>query len=358
MNSTATDILTALLPHLRTLEPPAPSEAAPVPTGAPAPAPAHFPYQLRQLEELVAARRPIRFTLPGFPCKSPNPAKVLGRLPDEGERLALRFLDDLCAGMSERYAPGVQLVICSDGHVFSDLIGVPDPHVDAYNDALRAMIRTAGLSHLSTFDLRDVYGDLPCDVKRAQVHRRYAPSLDSLRAETRSTAARGGETLRLYRGITRFLFEDATGFEGTRSALQRTCRGRAYGVIQRSRAWGALIAGHHPDAVRLSIHPQPRGAAKFGIRLLDAPDVWMTPWHACVLRDADGGVRLMRAADAAEHGRLVHRDGHPSHYLSEAGRPVRGQTAGPVQRGLYPEPVRNLPPESVRSQAAGPAVPR
>ncbi|MEV5598402.1 isocyanide synthase family protein [Streptomyces sp. NPDC052496] len=344
MKHTATAILTTLLPHRRTLETPATGEVTP----------AHFPHQLRQLEALVAARNPIRLTLPGFPCKSPNPAKVIGRLPDEGERLALHFLDRLCARIGELYAPGAQLVICSDGHLFSDLIGVPDPHVDAYNDALRSMIRTAGLTHLSTFDLRDVYGDLPCDTKRAEVHRRYAPSLESLRAEIRGTAAddggsrshggdgdsrsgdgdaRGSETLRLYRGITRFLFEDATGFEGTRSALQRACRSRAYGVIQRSRAWGALIAEHHPDAVRLSIHPQPRGAAKFGIRLLDAPDVWMTPWHACVLRDANGGVRLLRAADAARRGRLVHRDGRPSHYAEEAGRPVpAGDAAAAVCR--------------------------
>ncbi|MEN2418952.1 isocyanide synthase family protein [Streptomyces rimosus] len=309
----AADILAALLPHHRTLEATAPADEA---------TPTDFPYQLRQLDHLIAARRPIVLTLPGFPCKSPNPAKVIGHLPDEGERLALRFLDGLCARIGERYAPGARLVICSDGHIFSDLIGVPDPHVDAYNDALRAMIRTAGLSHLSTFDLRDVYGDLPCDAKREQVLRRYAPSLDALRAETRDAAAHDGETLRLYRGITRFLFEDTTGFEGTRSALQRACRSRAYGVIRRSRAWGALIAEHHPDAVRLSIHPQPRGAAKFGIRLLDAPDAWMTPWHACVLRQADGGVRLLRAADAARLGRLVHRDGRPSHYVEGAGRPA------------------------------------
>ncbi|MFH8405852.1 L-tyrosine/L-tryptophan isonitrile synthase family protein [Streptomyces sp. NPDC018019] len=317
MNSTASDILATLLPHRRTLE-----------TAADTATPEHFPHQLRQLERLVAARRPVLLTLPGFPCKSPNPAKVISRLPDEGERLALRFLDGLCARIGERYAPGARLVICSDGHIFSDLIGVPDPHVDAYNDALRTMIRTAGLSHLSTFDLRDVYGDLPCETKRERVLHRYAPSLDALRAETRGavdgsgSGSGDGETLRLYRGITRFLFEDTTGFEGTRSALQRACRARAYGVIRRSRAWGALIAEQHPDAVRLSIHPQPRGAAKFGIRLLDAPDAWTTPWHACVLRQADGGVRLLRAADAARRGRLVLRDGRPSHYVEGAGRAV------------------------------------
>ncbi|MFK8846436.1 L-tyrosine/L-tryptophan isonitrile synthase family protein [Streptomyces sp. Ac-502] len=163
--------------------------------------------------------------------------------------------------------------------------------------------------------------------------------MDSPHAETRDPAAHGGETLRLYRGITRFLFEGTTGFEGTRSALQRACRTRAYGVVQRSRAWGELIAEHHPDALRLSIHPQPSGTAKFGIRLLDAPDVWMTPWHACVLRDADGGVRLMRAADAARRGQLVHRDGRPSHYVQdvyETGRPAPAQLPGPA---IAPVPV-------------------
>jgi len=60
--------------------------------------------------------------------------------------------------------------------------------------------------------------------------------------------------------ITRFLGEDTADHPGTRSALQRECRQRAYGVIQRSRAWGDLIAEHHPHGVRLSTHPQPIGA--------------------------------------------------------------------------------------------------
>lgn len=129
------------------------------------------------------------------------------------------------------------------------------------------------LHHLSVLDLRDVLGDLPHDTKRARVHDQYAPTLEALRAEVRADAP----TLALYRGITRFLLDDTTDFTGSRSALQRERRRRAYGVIQRSRAWGDLIAEHHPRAVRLSIHPQPIGAAKFGMRLLDAPDAWTTP---------------------------------------------------------------------------------
>ncbi|MFJ8043609.1 L-tyrosine/L-tryptophan isonitrile synthase family protein [Kitasatospora sp. NPDC096147] len=292
----STAVLELLLPHRRSTDRTA--------------NPGIFPEQLRQIAEFVTVGEPIVFTLPGFPCKSPSPAKVLGHLPDEGERLSLTFLDGLCRAVGEVYEPGARMEICSDGHIFGDLIRVPDAHIDAYADELAAMIRRERLTRLSVFDLRDVLGDLPYDEKRARVHARYAPAVEELRAEARSD-----EHLRaLYCGITRFLTEDTVDFTGTRSALQRECRRRAYGVIQRSRAWGDLIAEHHPRTVRLSIHPQPHGAAKFGIRLLDAPDAWTTPWHSVVLHRADGRRELMHRQEAARLGRLVTRDGRPSHY--------------------------------------------
>ncbi|WP_328438087.1 isocyanide synthase family protein [Streptomyces sp. NBC_00444] len=296
--TTSASILRLLLPHHRTTDATrtAPAEA--------------FPHQLRRIDAFVRAGAPVRFTLPGFPCKSPNPAKVLGHLPDQGERLSLRFLDSLCEEVEHIYAPGARVIICSDGHVFGDLIRVPDEHIDAYADELRLLIDQLGLERLSVFDLRDILGDLPNDTKRAHVHERYAPTVDALRAEVRSD----DHALALYRGITRFLVEDTADFSGTRSALQRECRRRAYGVIQRSRAWGDLIAEHHPGAVRLSIHPQPVGAAKFGIRLLDAPDAWTTPWHSAALLRADGTWTLMPRVRAASEGRLVRCDGRPSHF--------------------------------------------
>ncbi|AKJ03779.1 pyoverdine/dityrosine biosynthesis protein Dit1 [Archangium gephyra] len=293
----STAILNLLLPHHRT-------------TGqTPAPATA-FPHQLRHISAFVRDGAPVVFTLPGFPCKSPNPTKVLGRLPDQGERLSLTFLDTLCTEIQRHHPPGARMIICSDGHIFGDLIGVPDDHIDAYSDELRTEIGRLGLERLSVFDLRDVLGDLPHPVKRTQVHNRYAPALDDLRAEIHAN----DHTLALYRGITRFLVEDTHQWPGSRSALQRTCRQNAYGVIQRSRAWGDLIAEHHPNAVRLSIHPQPVGAAKFGIRLLNAPDAWTTPWHSAALRRADGTWTLMPREKAERHGSLVHVDGKPSHF--------------------------------------------
>ncbi|AKJ11777.1 pyoverdine biosynthesis protein PvcA [Streptomyces incarnatus] len=297
--SVAAEILDLLLPHHRTTD------------KAPAPAPAEaFPHQLRRIADFVRSGAPVVFTLPGFPCKSPNPAKVLGHLPDQGERLSLSFLNTLCTEIERLHPPGARLIICSDGHVFGDLIGVPDDHIDAYADDLRTQLNRMDLGRLSVFDLRDALGDLPHDTKRARVHERYAPTREALRAEI----AADGQALALYRGITRFLVEDTTGWTGTRSALQRACRQRAYGVIQRSRAWGALIAAQHPRAVRLSIHPQPIGAPKFGIRLLDTADAWTTPWHSTALHRTDGTWTLVPRTEAARLGRLVEHGGRPSHF--------------------------------------------
>ncbi|MBL1083104.1 isocyanide synthase family protein [Streptomyces actinomycinicus] len=292
-------ILALLLPYHRTTD------------HVPSPAsPQAFPHQLRRIAGFVRAGAPVVFTLPGFPCKSPNPAKVLGHLPDQGERLSLGFLHTLCTEIERIHPPGARVIICSDGHVFGDLIHVPDAHIDAYADELRALMTGQSLTRLSLFDLRDALGDLPYDEARARVHDHHAPDLDTLRAEVRAD----DHTRALYRGITRFLLEDTAAWTGTRSALQRACRQRAYGVIQRSRAWGDLVAEHHPDAVRLSIHPQPVGAPKFGIRLLDAADAWTTPWHSAALHRPDGTWTLMPRAHASRLGHLIRLDGRPSHF--------------------------------------------
>ncbi|GGN30459.1 hypothetical protein GCM10011609_88250 [Lentzea pudingi] len=225
--------------------------------------------------------------------------------------LSLRFLDALCERVGEVHPPGARLIICSDGHIFGDVIGVPDNDIDAYSDELKLMIEEQGLTHLSVFDLRNVFeAPLTYDEKRAQVVAAHGPSVE----EVRSLVKSDDNVTHLYRGITRFLVEDTSDFAGSKSALQRDCRRRAYGVIQRSTAWGELVAAHHPRSVRLSIHPQPVGAVKFGIRLLDAEDAWTTPWHSVLVVDARDEPRLMRRDEAEMVAELVRVDDRPSHF--------------------------------------------
>ena len=271
-----------------------------------------FSAQLDAIADFVRADEPIHLTLPAFPCKSPNQRKVLGHLPDLGELLSLRFLDHLCRQIAQIHEPGARVLICSDGHVFSDLIRVPDNHVDEYSDALQVMIDQDGLEFIDTYSLRDAFPEMTYDDRRQRLTDEFAQSIDSLREEVRADDT----TLRLYRGITRFLVEDTDGTSDlSRAAQQRECRQRAYGVIQRSRAWGELLAHDFPRSVRLSIHPQPCGSAKFGINLLEITDSWLTPWHSSAVLRADGRFALMKRVEAEQIGHLVERDGRPSHYV-------------------------------------------
>ena len=273
---------------------------------------------LGTVRALVAADRRIDLVLPAFPVKSPNPAKVLGVLPDLAEEHALRFLRSLADRIGELHPAGARVLICSDGRVFSDLIGVSDEVVSAYRAELDRMIARVGGGRLGQFCLDDVAAGRSPEEMRAELVRRYGQPVERIRAEVRA----GGPLLGMYRGITRFLVEDQSvpGRTESRAALQRRCRERAYGVISRSNAWSNLLAEHFPDAVRLSIHPQPCGSAKLGVLLADTSDTWLTPWHSVAVQDG-ARIRLMKRADAEAAGATpVLVDGRPTHYRLPARR--------------------------------------
>jgi L-tyrosine isonitrile synthase len=262
----------------------------------------------------VARGIPVEFVLPAFPAKSPNNSKVLGATPDMAERLSLEFLCVICDRVRQIYRHGARIIVCSDGRVFSDLLQIGDSNVTRYQAELRAMIDAIGPDSLDLFNLDDEYtGYTPTTMRRVLMGR-YGEDCDVLKQQVRA----GGEQLTLYRGIIRFLVEDADtpDYQGSRAALQRECRERAYGVIQRSKAWGKLVAARFPDAVRLSIHPQPCSSAKLGIHLVETADNWLTPWHSTAV-DVGGRFVLMKRYQAEAMGaQLVYVDGRPSHYIA------------------------------------------
>jgi pyoverdine/dityrosine biosynthesis protein Dit1 len=277
----------------------------------------------RHIDRVTAAierNEPIVFVLPAFPGKSPNPAKVLGPRPDMAERQSLAFLDALCGRIQAIYPPGARVVLCSDGRVFSDVVGIRESDITTYQQDLLVILSELAADNLTTFNLDDVLGGSGFDAMRAHLMAEHGEPIEKLEAEARS----GGDALRMYCGITRFLLEDAMrpGMALSKTALQKECRRRAYQVIQRSRAWDALIAKRFPEAVRLSIHPQGCGSRKIGIHLMETPqgttDPWLTPWH-CVAVEARGAFMLMKRSRAESMGaELVFKDGRPSHYLVAA----------------------------------------
>lgn len=264
----------------------------------------------------VARGNPVQFVLPAFPAKSPNRLKVLGAAPDMAEQLSLEFLCAMCDQIRQVYRHGARIIICSDGRVFSDLVRISDSNVTSYQAELRTMIDATGPDSLDLFNLDDEYPGCTHTTMRQVLIGRYGEDLEILKQDVRA----GGAQLQLYRGIIRFLVEDADtpDYQGSRAALQRECRQRAYGVIQRSTAWGKLVAERFPDAVRLSIHPQSCGSAKLGIQLVDALENWLTPWHGTAV-DIGGRFVLMKRYQAEAMGAtLVLAGGRPSHYMTRS----------------------------------------
>ncbi|MEM6733177.1 MAG: isocyanide synthase family protein [Myxococcota bacterium] len=286
---------------------------------------------LAKVVQAIRERKPVTFVLPAFPGKSPNRAKVFGPSTDMAERRALLFLGSLCDRVQQRYAPGAHIILCSDGRVFSDVVGMKEVDVTLYQQEIKRLIDELGLSSLSTFDLdTSVLEDTPhspagFDSMREQLMARFGTSLEGLRASVK----RGGqpdadaeciEKHRMYCGITRFLVEDSTfpGQTASRSAIQKDCRKRAYEVIRRSNAWSALVAEQFPEAVRLSIHPQSCGSEKLGIQLM-GEETWMTPWHGVAVNIGTSFILAKREQVEALGARLVRsQDGRPSHFEMSA----------------------------------------
>lgn len=276
---------------------------------------------LPKIVQAVSIGEPVTFVLPAFPGKSPNTNKVLGYGVDLAEKLSLAFLGSLCEKIRSFYAPGIKIIICSDGRVFSDVVGMQEGNVTLYQNELMNLINDLSMSDISTFNLDDVYEDLSFNQMRDELMKTYGQSLEFLKHKVKAGAKLSAkreelEANRMYKGITRFLFEDAlTPHQKlSRAAVQRNAKQRAYEVIRRSNAWSELIEEKFKHAIRLSIHPQTCGSKKLGIRLV-GNESWMTPWHGVALETNKGHV-LVKRSEAIELGaKLVYDSkGRASHY--------------------------------------------
>jgi pyoverdine/dityrosine biosynthesis protein Dit1 len=276
---------------------------------------------LQKIIKAIKQNAPVTFILPAFPGKSPNPEKVLGPLPDHAERLSLSFLGALCQRIKSIYKPGIKIILCSDGRVFSDVVAMKESDITDYQIEINQLIRELSVSNITVFNLDHFYKGLHFAQMRDELMKTYGQSLDFLKQKIRNGAhpfatPEEQEATRMYSGITRFLFEDAThaGQTRSRSAVQKEARLKAYEVIRRSNAWSALLSEHFPDAVRLSIHPQTCGSTKLGIRLI-GNESWMTPWHGVAVEGEEGYTLLKRSEAEALGATLVYSaNGRPSHY--------------------------------------------
>jgi pyoverdine/dityrosine biosynthesis protein Dit1/AcrR family transcriptional regulator len=274
-----------------------------------------FALHTPRVRRSVLLGEPIHLLLPAFPAKSPNPRKVLGKLPDMAEEIAVAYLQGICDRIAVVYPPGATITICSDGHVFSDLVGVADDDVTRYGAGIVSLIDRLGARSLDLFDMGDLFETSSFEAMRGELSAHYAEPLEALEQRTRVHE----HHRELFNGIHRFVFEDRAALEPdkSRNRVREESKRLAYEVIRRSNAWGRLVAECFPTALRLSIHPQHPHSEKIGILLADDGDVWLTPWHGVAVRERGRSRLLHRHQAEALGARLVERDGRPSHFELE-----------------------------------------
>lgn len=249
-----------------------------------------------KVRRYILRGEPIHFLLPAFPAKSPSQSKVLGILPDKAEAVALEYLAGICRDIQAVYEPGARITICSDGSVFSDLVGVQPEDVSAYGQAIQKSLSENYAEIMDHFAMEDLFGDGDFTQMQGELTRFYAEPLE-LFAERIKTQSRHQT---MFNGIHRFLIEEYPNPDGqlSKNRVRELCKPLTLQVIQRSEAWGRLISDCFPAALRLSIHPQAPHAEKIGIRLAATSDLWITPWHGVAVQYPDGSFTLMKRAEA------------------------------------------------------------
>ena len=250
--------------------------------------------------------------LPAFPAKSSNANKTASILPDIGEKISLALLNTLCSHIKEFYKPGANIIICSDGRVFNDLVNVSDQNVLSYAQGIKQIISDDHLINLSMFSLENYYPHLSYQEMRTSLTQEYAESLEDLKKRMKDDV----RSMMQFNGIHRFIFEDNSSLlhSISKNKVRLLSKEIAYQVVQRSNAWSHLVDKVFPDAVRLSIHPQTCGSNKIGIAFLKADNEWATPWHRVVLFD---GVehRLVKKIDAEKlYAKPIYIKNQFSHY--------------------------------------------
>ncbi|GAB0137642.1 hypothetical protein EsDP_00005899 [Epichloe bromicola] len=306
---------------------------------------------LAMIHSHVRAGNVVPMCLPAFPFKSPNnSAKVLGKLPDRAEELALAHLDGLCQAIQDIYPPGAKLTIISDGLVYNDLLGVPDKDVWNYGQGLRRLAHVKGFSRIEFSRLRDLVSlSLPAELDEMT----YVANASNFRRALLNTfgnpnweweeVSRIKDVCLTYRGYMKFLQTDLAdvypvGDGRTKSRYKRGIEYIAKQMMTRGDAFASAVRQNYRHHVRLSIHPS-TGANKMSIGLLPTTTMYTTPWHCTIAYKLDGTVVSGMRSDFDNDSsyELVLENGAPSYFREKSHLFAWGAEKGGVAfEPIYP----------------------
>jgi len=251
------------------------------------------PKMLDTLRSFIAKQEPINMVVPAYPVKSPNhESKVLGPDPDVGERMSLQHFNSIGARIQQVYSPGGHVTVVSDGSCYNDLLGVSDEEVFDYAKGLHRITESLGLKHLKFTDLFELVGSESSPTTAEE----YASRIGKLKERLfvsflppgyvfDEDIKKDNNALLTYRAYMKFLELDlATSFREKgmgKSAARKHSSKVARGMIERGKAFSALVASKSPLHVRLSIHASDN-TSKLSVALLPHKrhsTFPVTPWH-------------------------------------------------------------------------------
>ncbi len=263
-----------------------------------------------RIKTFVQRNEPIKFSMLGYPFKSRNTRdKVFGTLPDLGELKSLENFAFLNERIKQVYSPGVSYSIISDGYIFSDLWGIPDTDVLAYNEIVKDMGRIAPITF---YDAASFYTHLPNMYEvREKIVIDFGITAEVLEKRILSDL----NVNALYRGMIFFMFEElAMESFPSKSQHQKQAKIMAREMMFRNEAYSAMVQDHFHDHIRLSMHNSTNDGEKFSIKLIQGKYKY-SPWHSCVAVLKDGQFETVHRAEGIERGyEIVNVNNRPYHF--------------------------------------------
>lgn len=266
-----------------------------------------------KITRFVNAGEPIRFVMLGYPMKSMNDRdKVLGKLPDLGEKVSLDNFSAFNDSIKNVYSPGVEINIASDGYVFNDLMSMPDTVVGDYAQVVKEY--GAG-KPINWYSLEDFYPQSPrMASRRNQLDEQFGITEEQLEHLILTDA----DTRSLYQGMIRFMSEDIRilGFD-SRNQLHKAAKRLARRMMLRNEAYSRIVNKEFASYVRLSMHPSINNGKKYSFALIPGRHVKHSPWHSALVVDDNGGYTTMHREDAVAAGyELIYQDNRPYYFRS------------------------------------------
>lgn len=266
-----------------------------------------------KIDAFVRKHDPLRFSMLGYPMKSPNfRDKVLGTLPDLGEKLSFENFARFARTIEDIYSPGVQFSFISDGFIFSDIMQVSDRIVEQYIELCKQMSKAAGVP-VTWFEMTDFYDRrLGMQAIREKIMTQYGITSEELERRILYDA----NVNHLYRGMLYFIEGDLAIREfPSRNQLHKQSKIVAREMMFRNEAYSSLIQSEFSDHIRLSMHPSTNDGTKFSFQLVPSPLARHSPWHSAILRHKDGPVETVHKKDAIAAGHeLVNVNGQPFYF--------------------------------------------